>query len=74
MTNTKEYHFEILAVAHEAIKDVDVTQEYPRLAIAKLIVVKTNCHITTAKNNLDKAARQKRYPDWKTPQWGGKRK
>jgi len=74
MTNTKKRHQEILSAAQKMLIDlnVDVTQHYSFLPIAKELAAKTNCHITTAKSNLAKAARLKRGQIMKH-NWGGKR-
>ena len=72
MTNTKKRHLEILAAAKELLADIDVTQDYDFLPIAKELVAKTGCHITTAKGNLAQAARLKRGEIIKD-NWGGER-
>lgn len=61
-TNTKQRHLAILTKAHEIIDEhnIDVAEAVHILPLAKMLAVAADCHITTAKNNIAKAVRQKR--------------
>lgn len=72
-TNTKARHLEILSAAHELLADVDVTTDYPFKTLARRLADQTSCHIDTARRNLAKAARRKRYQIVKNENWGGSR-
>lgn len=71
--NTKQRHLEIMTDAHKILEDIDVTAPYPFLELAKALADKAGCHLTTAKRNLAKAARQKRGEIMKD-NWGGNRR
>ena len=73
MTNTKARHLEILEAAKAALveNDVDITRPVNILPIAKIVAQQTDCHITTAKNNVAKAIRIARGE--LVAQWGGNR-
>lgn len=74
MTNTKARHREILAAADRLLAHVDVTTpDYPFRALAKRLVELTNCHYSTARRNIARAARRKRGRIASTDNWGGAR-
>jgi hypothetical protein len=86
MTNTKERHLEILSCATEVLEaaggvlvidELPQEERTPKLReMANDVKRETNCHIDTAKRNLAKAMRRRRFELMKVAdpdRWGGER-
>ena len=74
MNNTKQRNAEIAAAARQVLAEsgADITDAVAILPLAKQLVTRTGCHISTAKRHVAKAVRVARG-ELVASGWGGKR-